>query len=395
MIASFLAFLTSLVYVYRYVNFLLLTTRSKDNMVYLAFSFMYVFYGFFHCSDNQSYILILLFSHLFFFLLYKETSFYDTQTLKSSTIKPKIRNWNSKTMATKFRPLPIFFIFLCSFFFSAECRRYKAVNMTWWCNQTPHPETCNYFVSQTHQHFAPKHRSEFRRIMIHLALERALSVERQVYRLKPKCHSHNHRVVWTDCCKLHADTIVQLNRTLQGLQSQKGCTNFDAQTWMSTALTNIETCRTGSVDFNVSDFITPIMSSNLSELISNSLALNGVLLAVEDNNTEGFPRWFSRSQRRLLQSSSLKAKANLVVAQDGSGHFRTVQAALDAASKRRYGTRFIIHVKRGIYRENIEVGINNNNIWLVGDGLRSTIITSSRSVVGGYTTYSSATAGMP
>ncbi|KAF2315759.1 hypothetical protein GH714_040296 [Hevea brasiliensis] len=295
-------------------------------------------------------------------------------------------------MATKIRSLAIFFIFLLSsIFFSAESKSSKASNIAWWCNETPHPETCKYFVNQRHQHFAPNHRSEFRNIMVQLALERALGAQRQVFRLKPKCQSHDHRAVWIDCFKLHADTIVQLNRTLQGIQTKNGCTNFDAQTWLSTALTNIQTCRTGSLDFNVSDFIMPIMSNNLSELISNSLALNGVLLSVEDNNTEGFPRWFSRNERRLLQSSSITAKANLVVAQDGSGHFRTVQAALDAAAKRRYGTRFIIHVKRGVYRENIEVGINNNNIWLIGDGLRSTIIASGRSVGGGYTTYSSAT----
>ncbi|KAF2315789.1 hypothetical protein GH714_040327 [Hevea brasiliensis] len=298
-------------------------------------------------------------------------------------------------MATKIRSLAIFFIFLLSsIFFSAESKSSKASNIAWWCNETPHPETCKYFVNQRHQHFAPNHRSEFRNIMVQLALERALGAQRQVFRLKPKCQSHDHRAVWIDCFKLHADTIVQLNRTLQGIQTKNGCTNFDAQTWLSTALTNIQTCRTGSLDFNVSDFIMPIMSNNLSELISNSLALNGVLLSVEDNNTEGFPRWFSRNERRLLQSSSITAKANLVVAQDGSGHFRTVQAALDAAAKRRYGTRFIIHVKRGVYRENIEVGINNNNIWLIGDGLRSTIIASGRSVGGGYTTYSSATAGI-
>lgn len=248
-------------------------------------------------------------------------------------------------------------------------------------------------MSHNHQHFAPKHRSQFRKITAQVALESALNVQRQILQFGTNCQTHPQRAVWADCLKLHTNTIHQLNRTIRGLGTNQTCTDFDAQTWLSTALTNIQTCRTGSLDLNVSEFIMPMVSNNLSELISNSLAVNGAFLAAEDNNTEGFPRWFLGHERRLLQSSSITAKANLVVAKDGSGNFRTVQAAIDAAAKRRYDTRFIIHVKRGVYRENIEVGSNNNHIWLVGDGMRNTIITSSRSVGAGYTTYSCATAG--
>lgn len=156
------------------------------------------------------------------------------------------------------------------------------------------------------------------------------------------------------------------------------------------------------MDLNVTDFIVPISSGNLSGLISNSLAINQALLKTESNgmanNSTGiddFPSWVTRRERNLLQTplSSVKLRPNLVVAQDGSGHFRRIQSAIDLASRRRRMGRFIIHVKKGVYRENIEVGNNNNNIMLVGDGMRRTIITSSRSVAGGYTTYNSATAG--
>lgn len=82
-----------------------------------------------------------------------------------------------------------------------------------------------------------------------------------------------------------------------------------------------------------------------------------------------------------------------MVAKDGTGHFRTVQEAINAAARRRSKTRFVIRVKRGVYRENIEVDKTNDNIMLVGDGLKYTKITSARSVGDGITTYSSATAG--
>ncbi|XP_058764129.1 probable pectinesterase/pectinesterase inhibitor 33 [Vicia villosa] len=76
------------------------------------------------------------------------------------------------------------------------------------------------------------------------------------------------------------------------------------------------------------------------------------------------------------------------------GNFRKVQDAINAAGRRRFKTRFVIHVKRGVYRENIEVGKMNDNVMLVGDGSRITVITSNRNVKAGFTTYSSATAGI-
>ncbi|XP_034929739.1 probable pectinesterase/pectinesterase inhibitor 33 [Populus alba] len=300
----------------------------------------------------------------------------------------------STIMSTKVRLFATLMFFSSMLSFAAS--KSTEADITWWCNHTPHPSPCMYYMSHSHRHFSPKHRSQFRIMSVQLALESALTAQGQVSQFKQNCENQNQRAVWSDCLKLHSNAILQLNRTLIGLETKRlPCTDLDAQTWLSTALTNIQTCRTGSLDLNVTDFTMPAASKNLSELISNTLAINGGLLATEDNNTQGFfPSWFSKQNRRLLQSTSIAAKANLVVSKSGLGNFRTIQAAIDAASKRMFGTRFIIYVKRGVYRENIEVGVNSNNIWLVGDGLRNTIITSSRSVGAGYTTYSSATAGI-
>ncbi|KAM6598460.1 hypothetical protein CsatA_018069 [Cannabis sativa] len=278
-------------------------------------------------------------------------------------------------------------------------------SLTQWCDETPHPGPCKYFMSHGHHRFEPpKQRSDFRKILVEIAIDRALEARRHAFQLGPNCESKPQKSAWADCLKLYDDTIFQLNRTLEGLNTKKrSCTDFDAQTWLSTALTNIDTCRAGSLELNVTDFIMPIASSyNVTELISNGLAINAGLVdnkeahqVNDDDHDQEFPSWLSETERRrLLKASPSAIKANLVVAKDGSGHYRTVQGALNAAARRRVGTRFVIHVKTGIYRENIEVGISNNNIMLMGDGLRKTIITSSRSVNAGYTTYSSATAGI-
>ncbi|KAL5569964.1 hypothetical protein UlMin_026539 [Ulmus minor] len=289
-----------------------------------------------------------------------------------------------------------FFLFLIFLVPVAQSKCHRS-DIRWWCKKTPHPEPCKHFMSENRHRFAPKHTSEFRKMLVQVALERTLEAKRHALQLGQSCENKPQKAAWTDCLKLFQDTILQLNRTLQGLNTNQKCTNFDAQTWLSTALTNLETCRVGSSELNVSDFISPIASNyNVSELISNGLAINSRFVGKKAESSafaEGvFPSWVSKEERRLLESSSIKA--NLVVAKDGSGHFRTVQAAINEAAKRRFGTRFVIHIKSGVYRENIEVGLNNNNIMLLGDGLRKTIITGGRSVSGGYTTYSSATAGI-
>lgn len=279
-----------------------------------------------------------------------------------------------------------------------------------WCSQTPHPGPCNYYMTRGPDRFAaPRCRSDFRKMLIQLATERAVEAKRHASQLGSSCVNKPQKAAWNDCLKLYDNTVLQLNRTLSGLGGthNRSCTDIDAQTWLSSALTNLDTCQSGSSELNVSDFISPIAYGfNVSELISNSLAINAAMLDNQQANDDHdqdrdhqdrdfFPIWITKKERRMLESSASAAgiKANLVVAKDGTGHFRSVQAAINAAGRRRVQGRIVIHVKRGVYRENIEVGVGNDNIMLVGDGLRYTIITSGRSVYAGYTTYSSATAG--
>ncbi|KAJ0551745.1 putative pectinesterase [Helianthus annuus] len=166
------------------------------------------------------------------------------------------------------------------------------------------------------------------------------------------------------------------------------CTTFDAQTWLSTALTNLETCRAGFVEVSASNYMLTLMNNNVTKLISNTLAINNGSRKPVESYKDGFPKWFGPSDRKLLQTGA--PRVNIVVAQDGSGNYSTIKAAIDAAAKRSGGGRFVIYIKRGVYRENIEIG-NKMNIMLVGDGMKYTIITGIRSVGGGSTTFDSAT----
>ncbi|KAK9103205.1 hypothetical protein Sjap_020459 [Stephania japonica] len=263
-------------------------------------------------------------------------------------------------------------------------------NIKWWCSQTPNPKPCEYFMSQKPSCHSVKQKSDFYKMSVEIALERALNAAIHTIGLGPKCRNAMERAAWADCLQLYEHTILKLNKTID--QNGK-CSEDDSQTWLSAALTNLDTCRTGFMELGVPDYMLPLMSNNVSMLICNTLATNYKPKQHKEHNyNDGYPIWVSPGDRKLLQATSPTQRPNLVVAQDGSGNFKTIQQAVNAASKRSGKSgRFVIYVKAGTYKENVVVGTKMKNIMLVGDGIGRTIITGSRSVGGGATTYNSAT----
>ncbi|KAJ0860474.1 putative pectinesterase [Helianthus annuus] len=258
-----------------------------------------------------------------------------------------------------------------------------------WCGQTPHPETCQYFLAKN-QHAGPvKQKPDFIRALIKAALEGAEHAESHTRGLGSKCHNKLEKAAWEDCVELYEETVMRINMTVD---PQKPCSQYEMQTWLSTALTNLQTCIYGFNDLGVGGDLLPLLKNNVSSLISNTLAMNkGGSSNTNFSYRKGFPTWVKPGDRKLLQSTNPSSNANVVVAQDGSGNYKTVGEAVAAAGKRSGSGRYVIYVKAGTYRENIEIGTKLKNIMLVGDGIGKTIITGSKSVGGGATTFKSAT----
>ncbi|XP_050236638.2 pectinesterase 2-like [Mercurialis annua] len=262
---------------------------------------------------------------------------------------------------------------------------YNVIEVESWCKKTPNPGPCEYFLSHNPTNTPITKESDFLKISTDLALQRAMHAQVKTYSLGTKCRNEHEKAAWEDCLELYEATIQWLNQT-----TTSKCTKYDSQTWLSTALTNLETCRTGFMELGVPDYVLPLMSNNVSKLISNTLAMNHVPYE-EPSYKGGFPTWVRPGDRKLLQATSPTAQANIVVAKDGSGNFMTIKDAVEAASKRSGTGRFIIYIKAGVYHENIEVGKGLKNLMFVGDGIGKTIVTGSKSVGGGATTFRSAT----
>ncbi|XP_027335386.1 pectinesterase 2-like [Abrus precatorius] len=256
------------------------------------------------------------------------------------------------------------------------------------CSQTPNPQPCEYFLinNLAHMHKQIKQKADFTNLSLQLAQERAMMSHANALSLGPKCRNPREKAAWVDCLQMYEHTIHRLNKTLD---PNTRCSQTDSQTWLSAALTNLEACKTGFYELGVQDYVLPLMmSNNVTMLLSNVLALNKVEYQEPKTYKDGFPTWVKPGDRKLLQTSSPSSQANAVVAKDGSGHFTTINAAINAAPKSNSG-RYVIYVKAGEYNEQVE--IKSNNIMLMGDGIGKTIITGSSSVGGGSTTFRSAT----
>ncbi|KAL4589322.1 hypothetical protein LXL04_002228 [Taraxacum kok-saghyz] len=223
------------------------------------------------------------------------------------------------------------------------------------------------------------------------------------------------KVALHDCQEMVTDTLQELDEVIAlmeaySMKKGKGIGRIvdDMITLMSTTLTNQESCIDGfSHDRHDKELRESLIAAEIhaEKLCSNSLAMiknmtdtdmvnqieiNGRKLTEEENDDGNvvWPEWLSTGDRKLLQTGTVTP--NVVVAADGSGDFTTVSAAV-AAAPASSTTRYVIRIASGVYRENVDIPSNKRNLMFLGSGRTSTIITGSRSVVGGSTTFNSAT----
>lgn len=201
------------------------------------------------------------------------------------------------------------------------------------------------------------------------------------------------------CFQLMGMSQKRLNQSLSALQKSPRESKPDIQAWLSAVLTFQDACkdtvhgRPGRLPAMVSTKM-----DELSKHASNALALANriggpssshrrrLMTTSGDGDYDFFPNWVSAKDRRLLQSAG-GIGADAVVAQDGTGNYKTITEAINAAS----GGRFVIHVKAGVYKEKIHT--NKDGITLIGDGKYVTVITGDDSVNGGDSLPNSATFG--
>uniref|UniRef100_A0A2P2J6L2 pectinesterase n=1 Tax=Rhizophora mucronata TaxID=61149 RepID=A0A2P2J6L2_RHIMU len=227
------------------------------------------------------------------------------------------------------------------------------------------------------------------------------------------------RSAYEDCLELLDDSVDALSRSLSivapqadgRLRSVSGSSQ-DVVTWLSSALSNQDTCTEGLADVRgvVKDQMADKLK-DLSEIVSNCLAIfsgsstgdfSGVpienrrrLMHADtsggvDINADVFPSWLSKRERKLLTLPVSVMRADMIVSKDGNGTYKTISEAIKKApeySKK----RTVIYVTAGRYEEeNLKVGRKKWNLMFVGDGRGRTIISGGKNILEGSTTFHTA-----
>ncbi|KAL0433987.1 UNVERIFIED_CONTAM: putative pectinesterase/pectinesterase inhibitor 21 [Sesamum latifolium] len=150
----------------------------------------------------------------------------------------------------------------------------------------------------------------------------------------------------------------------------------DLKTWLSAVITNHETCidafenTTGDTGEKMKELLQTArqMSSNGLAMVSN---MSSIFTSLQGGSVASGRKLLSEEEADLFisnkQRSLMGLQANAVVAQDGSGQFKTISAAIASVPQKNNQT-FVIHVKAGVYKEYVQIPKKVNKIVLIGDG---------------------------
>lgn len=223
-----------------------------------------------------------------------------------------------------------------------------------------------------------------------------------------------------DCKELLDYSVTELSWSLSKMREIRARGSVhdaqgELQTWLSAAVSNQDTCLEGfdGTNQHVRNSIKGSLTQ-VTQLVSNVLTMYTQLHTLPfrpprqhsyNNNNKNhtrksksdqnsFPKWMTEGDKNLMVSSSPSKGMHVdaVVSLDGSGKYRSISEAINDAPNHS-NRRYVIYVKKGVYRENVDMKKKKTNIMLIGDGIGATVISSSRNFMQGWTTFRSATFG--
>ncbi|XVF57537.1 hypothetical protein PTKIN_Ptkin06aG0213500 [Pterospermum kingtungense] len=220
-----------------------------------------------------------------------------------------------------------------------------------------------------------------------------------------------------DICKqLMTYSINELQKSFDKVENfdftELDKTLADLKVWLSATVTNQRTCLEGFQNTTTTAGEKMRKALNISmQLSANGLAIADELSTVLSQfDIQGISRRLLQAEdelpvlghaeydlellqpraRRLMEATPSTIKPNIVVAQDGSGDVTTIKAAMSRIPL--HATEpFVIYIKEGVYKENLEFVYAMINVVLIGDGKEKTRITGSLNNADGVPTFRTAT----
>lgn len=273
------------------------------------------------------------------------------------------------------------------------------------CKVTQYPDSCYSSISALNLKNTTDPEELFR-ISLHVVID---SIQSLSNTLAAKKNTTSAKKALEVCQFVLDDALDRLNDSLSSMDAsgkagQKKKILPDLKTWLSTTITDQETCLDALAEFNATALVGDSMNKP-SQYASNSLSIvakilgvlakfdvpvNRRLLGIGHTGGHGFPEWVSSGDRRLLQEAN--PTPNVTVAKDGTGDCTTISEAVEKIPKKS-DDRFVIYVKAGEYIENNLLDKSKWNVMIYGDGKDKTILSGSLNFIDGTPTFATATLG--
>ncbi|KAK9100925.1 hypothetical protein Scep_024355 [Stephania cephalantha] len=278
------------------------------------------------------------------------------------------------------------------------------------CSKTLYPDSCFSSLSSVKTKSNKFDPEEIFKLSLEIAQKELSKISSIPDKLMDRINDKSVKLALKDCKTLFEDALDELNTSIASTQAShsksKSLTSWlqidDIKTWLSSALTDLETCLDGLAEQNSSNVLLEMKTwlRNSTEYTSNSLAIVRNIVGLLDelgvpvhrkllSAAVGYPDWVNSRDRRLLDQNTNAIKPDLTVAKDGTGTHRTIQDAINAVVKKN-NMRTVIYVKAGVYLENVVIDKAHWNIYMYGDDSSKTVVSGNLNKIEGTPTFSTA-----
>jgi len=284
------------------------------------------------------------------------------------------------------------------------------------CQPTDYKETCEKSLSSAAGNTTdPK---ELIKVAFHVAIQEINAAIANSTTLKDLAKDPRTNQALENCKELLEYSIDDIKESFEKIGafdvSKLDDYTEDLKVWLSGAITYEQTCLDGfeNTTGDAGERMKAVLKTS-QELTKNGLAmvseiskflaelqisgLNRRLLSeeeIESEEEDNLPSWVHDGQRRLLAAATVPAgnviKADVVIAKDGSGKYKTINEVLKDIPKGNNKT-FVIHIKAGVYPEYVVLDKHMTNVVMIGDGPTKTKITGNKNFVDGTPTFKTAT----
>ncbi|CAI9297558.1 unnamed protein product [Lactuca saligna] len=265
------------------------------------------------------------------------------------------------------------------------------------CQSTDYKETCESHLEKSLSSTKPSGIPQ-PEDLVNAAISVASDELNNAIEQTSKAMKDEQKAIHDVCKQVLEDAQDDFNRSRNA--AMDGTAVLDLDSWLSAVIAYQQTC----IDAITEDATRATVEKALKttkELTSNSLAIvssfdKGAAPPATTNrrllsqSPDELPIWMTHETRRLLKADAPTQTPNATVAKDGSGDFSTISKALEGIPEK-YEGRYVIHIKAGVFEENVIVTKKMVNVTMYGDGSQKTIITGKKNFVDGVPTFQTAT----